>query len=142
MVPECIGYDENVPDDRSSRSEATRFSGRMFHILAVNPAWVKARRAGFFEGDPVFCVVADGLLGVPLEHPIMYILNSNEDAICYRRERMPLRAENEEWFYWFCGQEKVSGTIVRHHCVAIYGMLQNSCPLIRFRSVHRPTFSP
>lgn len=94
MAPECIGYDENVPNDRSTQSEATRFSGRMFHILAVNPAWIKERRAGFFEGDPVFRIVAGGFLGIPFEHPIMYILNSDEDAICWRRERMPPHAKS------------------------------------------------
>jgi hypothetical protein len=61
----------------------------MFHILAVNPAWVKERRAGFFEGDPVFCVVAGGFLEVPLEHGIMYILNRLETARCYLGERVP-----------------------------------------------------
>lgn len=80
MAPECIGYDENVLGDRASQSEATRLSGRMPHILAVNPARIKERRAGFLEGDPMFCVVAGGFLGVPLEHPIMYILNSGEEA--------------------------------------------------------------
>jgi hypothetical protein len=58
----------------------------MFHILAVNPAWVKERRAGFFERDPVFRVVAGGFLGIPFEHPIMYILNDNEEARYCRRE--------------------------------------------------------
>jgi len=61
----------------------------MLHILAVNPARVKERRACFLEGDPVFCVVACGFLGVPFEHPIMYILNSSEEARCYRGEWLP-----------------------------------------------------
>jgi hypothetical protein len=88
VAPECIGYDKNVPGDRSSQSKATRFSGQMFHILAVSPAWIKECCAGFFEGDPVFCVVASSFLGVPFEHLIMYILNINEAARCYREERM------------------------------------------------------
>ncbi len=84
VSPECIGYDESVPVARSSQSEATRFSGRMFNILAINPTRVKERRAGLFEGNPVLCVVADNFLGIPFEHSIMYILNSNKETSCYR----------------------------------------------------------